>query len=148
MDRIKDLIKKLLHIKDTPERTALAYSVGIFLGFSPFLGLHTLGGVVVAFLFGLEPGCRPSGSLVQYPLVGRSLLCARHMGRAVDHRISDRRRGIAGDLSDGNGERVSGFRFFGLPHIPVGFSSLLHDRVDGFGYFFKFSPLSSLSQVD
>jgi uncharacterized protein (DUF2062 family) len=54
MDRIKDLIKRLLHIKDTPERTALAYSIGIFLGFSPFLGFHTLGGVAVAFLFGLS----------------------------------------------------------------------------------------------
>ena len=54
MDHLKDLIIKLLHIKDTPERTALAYSVGVFLGFSPFLGFHTLGGVVVAFLFGLN----------------------------------------------------------------------------------------------
>jgi uncharacterized protein (DUF2062 family) len=51
---IKDLIKKLLHIQDTPERTALAYSIGIFLGFSPFLGLHTLVGLAIAFLFGLN----------------------------------------------------------------------------------------------
>jgi uncharacterized protein (DUF2062 family) len=51
---IKDLIKKLLHVDDTPERTALAYSIGIFLGFSPFLGLHTLVGLAIAFLFGLN----------------------------------------------------------------------------------------------
>ena len=51
---IKDLIKKLLHIEDTPKRTALAYSIGIFLGFSPFLGLHTLVGLAIAFLFGLN----------------------------------------------------------------------------------------------
>ena len=51
---LKDLIKKLLHIEDTPERTALAYAVGIFLGFSPFLGFHTLGGLAIAFLFGLN----------------------------------------------------------------------------------------------
>ena len=50
----KDLIRKLLHIEDSPERTALAYSVGIFVGFSPFLGFHTLGGVAIAFLFGLN----------------------------------------------------------------------------------------------
>lgn len=54
MVHIKDLIKKLLHIEDTPERTALAYSIGIFLGFSPFLGFHTLVGLVIAFLFGLN----------------------------------------------------------------------------------------------
>jgi len=51
---MRDLIKKLLHIDDTPERTALAYSIGIFLGFSPFLGFHTLAGVATAFLFKLN----------------------------------------------------------------------------------------------
>jgi len=48
---LKDLIKQLLHIEDTPERTALAYALGIFLGFSPFLGFHTVGGIAIAFLF-------------------------------------------------------------------------------------------------
>jgi uncharacterized protein len=54
MASIKDLVKKLLHIEDTPERTALAYAIGIFLGFSPFLGFHTLFGLAIAFLFGLN----------------------------------------------------------------------------------------------
>jgi uncharacterized protein (DUF2062 family) len=51
---MKDLFKKLLHIEDSAERTAMAYSIGIFLGFSPFLGLHTLLGLAVAFLFNLN----------------------------------------------------------------------------------------------
>jgi len=51
---MKNLFKKLLHIEDTAERTAVAYSTGIFLGFSPFLGLHTLSGLVIAFLFKLN----------------------------------------------------------------------------------------------
>ena len=54
MQRLKDLFKRLFHIEDTPERTALAFSVGIFLGFSPFLGFHTLAGIAVALLFGLN----------------------------------------------------------------------------------------------
>jgi len=54
MRHLKALIKKLLHIEDTAERTALAYAIGIFLGFSPFLGLHTLAGLAVAFLFRLN----------------------------------------------------------------------------------------------
>jgi len=54
MHRFKDLLKKLLQIEDTPERTALAFSIGIFLGFSPFLGLHTLTGLAIAFLFKLN----------------------------------------------------------------------------------------------
>jgi len=54
MHRFKDLLKRLLQIEDTPERTALAFSIGIFLGFSPFLGLHTLTGLAIAFLFKLN----------------------------------------------------------------------------------------------
>ena len=54
MHPFKDLIKKLLHIQDTPERTALAYTIGIFLGFSPFLGLQTLAGLAISFLFRLN----------------------------------------------------------------------------------------------
>jgi uncharacterized protein (DUF2062 family) len=51
---MKNLVRRLLHIEDAPERTALAYSIGIFLGFSPLLGLHTLLGLAIAFLFGLN----------------------------------------------------------------------------------------------
>jgi len=51
---LKNLIKKLLHIEDSAERTALAYAIGIFIGFSPFLGFHTLTGLVIAFLFNLN----------------------------------------------------------------------------------------------
>lgn len=54
MRQLKNLIKKLLHVEDTPEKTALAYSIGIFLGFSPFLGFHTLMGLAIAFLFNLN----------------------------------------------------------------------------------------------
>jgi uncharacterized protein (DUF2062 family) len=45
---------KLLHIDDTPERTAAAFALGVFCGFSPFLGLHTLLGVGLAFLLSLN----------------------------------------------------------------------------------------------
>ena len=45
---------QLLHTHDTPTRTAVAYAVGVFFGFSPFLGLHTILGLVVAFAFNLN----------------------------------------------------------------------------------------------
>lgn len=44
----------LLHIDDTPERTAGAFALGVFFGFSPFLGLHTLLGIALAFLLNLN----------------------------------------------------------------------------------------------
>src|SRR3954462_11710162 len=47
---IRRWLDTLLHIQDTPERTAAAFALGVFFGFSPFLGLHTLLGIVFAFL--------------------------------------------------------------------------------------------------
>jgi uncharacterized protein (DUF2062 family) len=44
----------LLHVEDTPERTAAAFALGVFFGFSPFLGLHTLLGIAFAFLLNLN----------------------------------------------------------------------------------------------
>ena len=44
----------LLHIADTPERTAAAFALGVFFGFSPLLGLHTILGIVFAFLLNLN----------------------------------------------------------------------------------------------
>ena len=44
----------LLHIHDSPQRTAAAYALGVFFGFSPFLGFHTVLGIAFAFLLGLN----------------------------------------------------------------------------------------------
>jgi len=44
----------LLHIDDSPERTAAAFALGVFFGFSPFLGLHTLLALAFAFLLNLN----------------------------------------------------------------------------------------------
>jgi len=51
---IRRWLDALLHIDDTPERTAAAFALGVFFGFSPFLGLHTVLGVVAAFLLNLN----------------------------------------------------------------------------------------------
>ncbi len=47
-------IEVLLHVHDTPTRTAAAYAVGVFFGFNPLFGLHTIGGLAVAFVFNLN----------------------------------------------------------------------------------------------
>ena len=52
--RVKRWLSHLLHTHDTPQRTAAAYAVGVFFGFSPFLGLHTILALVVAFAFNLN----------------------------------------------------------------------------------------------
>jgi uncharacterized protein (DUF2062 family) len=53
-NRTRRWLDQLLHTHDTPERTALAYAVGVFFGFSPLLGLHTVLGLIVAFVFNLN----------------------------------------------------------------------------------------------
>jgi uncharacterized protein (DUF2062 family) len=52
--RLRLWLDQLLHTHDTPQRTAAAYAVGVFFGFSPFLGLHTILGLIVAFTFNLN----------------------------------------------------------------------------------------------
>ncbi len=51
---VRRWLDALLHVADTPERTAAAFAVGVFFGFSPFLGFHTLLAIIVAFLFDLN----------------------------------------------------------------------------------------------
>jgi uncharacterized protein (DUF2062 family) len=41
-------------VQDTPERTAGAFALGVFFGFSPFLGFHTLLAILAAFLLNLN----------------------------------------------------------------------------------------------
>ena len=52
--RIRSWLEQLLHTHDTPQRTALAYALGVFLGFSPILGLRTVLGLALAFVFRLN----------------------------------------------------------------------------------------------
>ena len=52
--RIRRWLAHLLHTHDTPQRTAAAYALGVFFGFSPFLGLHTILALVLAFALNLN----------------------------------------------------------------------------------------------
>ena len=51
---VRKWMESLLHIHDSPERTASAYALGVFFGFSPLFGLHTVLGVLCAFIFNLN----------------------------------------------------------------------------------------------
>jgi uncharacterized protein (DUF2062 family) len=53
-DLARRWLEALLHVDDSPERTAAAFSMGVFFGFSPLLGLHTLLALACAFLFNLN----------------------------------------------------------------------------------------------
>ena len=51
---IRSWLDALLHIEDSPQRTAAAYALGVFFGFSPLLGLHTVLAVAFAFVLNLN----------------------------------------------------------------------------------------------
>jgi len=53
-EAVKRRLEILLHTHDTPRRTAAAYALGVFWGFSPPLGLHTILGLGSAFALGLN----------------------------------------------------------------------------------------------
>jgi uncharacterized protein len=51
---VRKWTEALLHVHDTPRRTAAAFAIGVFFGFSPFLGLHTVLALALAFVFNLN----------------------------------------------------------------------------------------------
>jgi uncharacterized protein (DUF2062 family) len=62
-------LRRLLAIDDPPERTALAFSIGIFIAFSPFLGLHTIMATVLAFAFRFNKLAIYAGTFVNNPFL-------------------------------------------------------------------------------
>ena len=61
--------RRLLALDDPPERTALAFSIGIFIAFSPFLGLHTIAATLVAFLFRFNKIAIYAGTFLNNPFL-------------------------------------------------------------------------------
>jgi uncharacterized protein (DUF2062 family) len=59
----------LLHTHDTPRRTAAAFAVGVFFGFSPVLGAHTILGLIAAFAFGLNRVAVVAGVYANLPWI-------------------------------------------------------------------------------
>jgi uncharacterized protein (DUF2062 family) len=51
---VRKWVEKLFHLHDTPKRTAAAFALGVFFGFSPFLGFHTVLALACAFVFNLN----------------------------------------------------------------------------------------------
>jgi len=65
----RSAFRRLLAADDPPERTALAFSVGVFIAFSPFLGLHTIMATAVAFLFRFNKIAIYTGTFLNNPFL-------------------------------------------------------------------------------
>jgi uncharacterized protein (DUF2062 family) len=65
----RSTFRRLLAIDDPPERTALAFSIGVFIAFCPFLGLHTILATVVAFVFRFNKIAIYAGTFINNPFL-------------------------------------------------------------------------------
>lgn len=54
MKFLRRSLKTLARDSEDPSRIAIAFTVGVFCGFSPLVGLHTVMGLALAFLFRLN----------------------------------------------------------------------------------------------
>lgn len=61
------LLRQVLHLQESPHRTALAFALGVFIAFSPVYGLHTAMVVLCTWLFGLNFLALFTGALINNP---------------------------------------------------------------------------------
>ena len=52
--QFRERLRQVLSIRESPHRIAIAFAVGIFIGMSPLLGVHTVLGIAAAWLFKLN----------------------------------------------------------------------------------------------
>jgi hypothetical protein len=63
----RSLLKQVLHLQESPQRTALAFAIGVFIGFSPVYGLHTVMVVFCAWALGLNFLALMAGAFLNNP---------------------------------------------------------------------------------
>jgi hypothetical protein len=64
---LRSALRNLLNLDDPPERTALAFAIGAFIGFSPLLGLHTILAALVSVVWRLNKVAVITGSFLSNP---------------------------------------------------------------------------------
>lgn len=52
--KLREELRQIMSLKESPHRIAMAFAVGIFIGMSPLLGIHTILGIAVAWQFKLN----------------------------------------------------------------------------------------------
>lgn len=78
MTYFRDTFRGIFQVRESPHRIALAFAVGVFMGISPLLGLHYVGGIMLAWLFRLNKLVTAIGVTVNNPwtIVPISSFCA------------------------------------------------------------------------
>ena len=64
---LREKLRQILHLGDSPQRTAMAFAVGVLIAFSPTYGLHTVCVFFFAWAFRLNFLAVMAGNLVNNP---------------------------------------------------------------------------------
>jgi uncharacterized protein len=67
LESIRQQLAKVLHLQETPHRTALAFAIGVFIAFAPHYFFHTASVVFCAWAFRLNFLAILLGSLINNP---------------------------------------------------------------------------------
>ena len=65
--RFRDRLTAVLHLDEEPSRLAASMAVGVFIGITPFYGLHTFLALLAAFLFRLNKVATITGAWINLP---------------------------------------------------------------------------------
>ena len=63
----RSLLKQVLHLQESPQRTALAFAIGVAIGFSPAYGLHTIMVLFCTWALGLNFLALMAGAFINNP---------------------------------------------------------------------------------
>jgi uncharacterized protein len=67
MSRLRQSVRMLLQVQDSPNRIALAFGLGVWIAFFPIIGIHTGLALLIAFLFRLNRLAILLGTYVNNP---------------------------------------------------------------------------------
>jgi uncharacterized protein len=90
MASFQSLLKQILHLQESPQRTALAFAIGTGIAFCPFYGFHLLLVAFCTWAFGLNFVALLAGALINNPWTIVPILGATYWTGAVVLGQSDR----------------------------------------------------------
>ena len=69
MNRIKQIMLKLAGLEGSTPHISLSFAIGVFIGFSPFLGMHTMIALALCFITRLNKPALLIGNFLNMPWI-------------------------------------------------------------------------------
>jgi len=66
-ERLRSTVSQVLRVEGTPHRLAFTFALGVFVGMSPFIGIHVVIALALAWIFNLNRIAILSGVFINNP---------------------------------------------------------------------------------